>query len=71
MSGPIPYLLFPGNAAEALEHYRSVFGVSFSSSTTPVPDDTTGREMRSHTASSRGRSGSRVRMPEPTTTRCR
>ena len=26
MSGPIPYLLFPGNAAEALEHYRSVFG---------------------------------------------
>ena len=26
MSGLIPYLLFPGNAAEALEHYRSVFG---------------------------------------------
>ena len=26
MSGPIPYLLFPGNAAEALEHYRSIFG---------------------------------------------
>lgn len=26
MGGPIPYLLFPGTAAEALEHYRSVFG---------------------------------------------
>ena len=26
MSGLIPYLLFPGNAAEALRHYRSVFG---------------------------------------------
>jgi PhnB protein len=26
MSGLIPYLLFPGNAAEALELYRSVFG---------------------------------------------
>ncbi len=26
MSGLIPYLMFPGNAAEALEHYRSVFG---------------------------------------------
>jgi PhnB protein len=26
MSGLIPYLLFPGNAAEALEHYRVVFG---------------------------------------------
>lgn len=26
MSAPIPYLLFPGNAAEALEHYRDVFG---------------------------------------------
>ncbi|MGF2950236.1 VOC family protein [Microbacterium alcoholitolerans] len=26
MSGLIPYLLFPGNAAEALEHYRSIFG---------------------------------------------
>lgn len=26
MSGLIPYLLFPGNAAEALEHYQSVFG---------------------------------------------
>ncbi|UJP10319.1 VOC family protein [Microbacterium sp. KUDC0406] len=26
MSGLIPYLLFPGNAAEALEFYRSVFG---------------------------------------------
>lgn len=26
MSGLIPYLLFPGNAAEALDHYRSIFG---------------------------------------------
>ncbi|MEN0023645.1 VOC family protein [Microbacterium sp. LS_15] len=26
MSGLIPYLLFPGNAAEALDLYRSVFG---------------------------------------------
>ncbi|WP_288969168.1 VOC family protein [uncultured Microbacterium sp.] len=26
MSGLIPYLLFPGNAAEALRHYQSVFG---------------------------------------------
>lgn len=26
MSGLIPYLLFPGNAAEAMEHYRTVFG---------------------------------------------
>ena len=26
MSGLIPYLLFPGNAAEALAHYRDVFG---------------------------------------------
>jgi PhnB protein len=26
MSGLTPYLLFPGNAAEALEHYRDVFG---------------------------------------------
>lgn len=26
MSGLIPYLLFPGNAAEALQHYRSIFG---------------------------------------------
>lgn len=26
MSAPTPYLLFPGNAAEALTHYRSVFG---------------------------------------------
>lgn len=26
MSGLMPYLLFPGNAAEALEHYRSIFG---------------------------------------------
>lgn len=26
MSGLIPYLMFPGNAAEALEHYRSIFG---------------------------------------------
>ncbi len=26
MSGLIPYLLFPGNAAEALTHYRDVFG---------------------------------------------
>lgn len=26
MSGLIPYLTFPGNAAEALTHYRSVFG---------------------------------------------
>jgi uncharacterized glyoxalase superfamily protein PhnB len=26
MSGLIPYLLFPGNAAEALGHYRDVFG---------------------------------------------
>ncbi|WP_435746834.1 VOC family protein [Microbacterium sp. PMB16] len=26
MSGLMPYLLFPGNAAEALHHYQSVFG---------------------------------------------
>lgn len=26
MTGPIPYLLFPGNAAEALHHYQEVFG---------------------------------------------
>jgi len=26
MSGLIPYLLFPGNAAEALSFYRAVFG---------------------------------------------
>ncbi|MDQ0728514.1 VOC family protein [Microbacterium sp. W4I20] len=26
MSAPMPYLLFPGNAAEALRHYQSVFG---------------------------------------------
>lgn len=26
MSGLIPYILFPGNAAEALRHYWSVFG---------------------------------------------
>lgn len=26
MTAPTPYLLFPGNAAEALEHYRSIFG---------------------------------------------
>lgn len=26
MSAPTPYLLFPGNAAEALHHYQSVFG---------------------------------------------
>jgi len=26
MSGLVPYLLFPGNAAEAFAHYRSVFG---------------------------------------------
>ena len=26
MSGPTPYLLFPGNAAEAMRHYQSVFG---------------------------------------------
>jgi uncharacterized glyoxalase superfamily protein PhnB len=26
MTGLLPYLLFPGNAAEALQHYRSVFG---------------------------------------------
>lgn len=26
MSGLIPYLLFPGNAAEALHHYESIFG---------------------------------------------
>ena len=26
MTAPTPYLLFPGNAAEALDHYRSVFG---------------------------------------------
>ena len=26
MSGLIPYLLFPGNAADALAHYRDVFG---------------------------------------------
>lgn len=26
MSGPVPYLHFPGNAAEALTFYRSVFG---------------------------------------------
>lgn len=26
MTGPTPYLLFPGNAAEAMQHYRSVFG---------------------------------------------
>lgn len=26
MSGLIPYLLFPGTAAEALGHYREVFG---------------------------------------------
>ncbi|MDR6868115.1 PhnB protein [Microbacterium resistens] len=26
MSAPAPYLLFPGTATEALEHYRSVFG---------------------------------------------
>lgn len=26
MSGVVPYLLFPGNAAEALEYYRAVFG---------------------------------------------
>lgn len=26
MSGLTPYLLFPGNAAEALGHYQSVFG---------------------------------------------
>jgi PhnB protein len=26
MSGLIPYLLFPGNAAEAMQHYQSVFG---------------------------------------------
>jgi uncharacterized glyoxalase superfamily protein PhnB len=26
MTGLMPYLLFPGNAAEALQHYRSVFG---------------------------------------------
>lgn len=26
MTVPTPYLLFPGNAAEALHHYRSVFG---------------------------------------------
>ncbi|MBK0420924.1 VOC family protein [Leucobacter sp. CSA2] len=26
MAGPIPYLLFPGNAAEALARYREIFG---------------------------------------------
>lgn len=26
MTGITPYLLFPGNAAEALAHYRAVFG---------------------------------------------
>lgn len=26
MTAPTPYLLFPGNAAEALAHYRDVFG---------------------------------------------
>ena len=26
MSGLTPYLLFPGNAAEALRHYESIFG---------------------------------------------
>ncbi|GGM57841.1 VOC family protein [Microbacterium saperdae] len=26
MSGLIPYLLFPGNAAEAMRYYQSVFG---------------------------------------------
>jgi len=26
MSGLTPYLLFPGNAAEAMRHYQSVFG---------------------------------------------
>lgn len=26
MSGLVPYLLFPGNAAQAFAHYRSVFG---------------------------------------------
>lgn len=26
MTAPLPYLLFPGNAAEALAHYRDVFG---------------------------------------------
>ncbi|MGC5627635.1 VOC family protein [Georgenia sp. Z1344] len=26
MSGLVPYLLFPGTAREAMEHYRSVFG---------------------------------------------
>lgn len=26
MSGLIPYLLFPGNAAEAMRHYHAVFG---------------------------------------------
>jgi PhnB protein len=26
MTGLMPYLLFPGNAAEALRHYHSIFG---------------------------------------------
>lgn len=26
MTAPIPYLLFPGDAAEALHHYASIFG---------------------------------------------
>lgn len=26
MTAPVPYLLLPGTAAEALEHYRSTFG---------------------------------------------
>lgn len=26
MSGVTPYLLFPGNAAEALDYYRAIFG---------------------------------------------
>ncbi|MGC5614856.1 VOC family protein [Georgenia sp. Z1491] len=26
MSGLVPYLLFPGTAREAMEHYRAVFG---------------------------------------------
>lgn len=30
MTGPVPYLFFPGNAAEALDFYHEIFGGSLS-----------------------------------------
>lgn len=71
MSGLIPYLLFPGNAAEALRHYQSVFGGDLQL----LDYATAGRHDGPGDAIAHGQLSGlvelAVRMPGPTTTPCR